>query len=223
MADSADLAGLRRSYLAPALTEAMVADSPLAQFRAWFDDALAAGLPEPNAMTLATVDVHARPATRTVLLKGLDQRGFMFATNFASEKGLHMQGNPAVALTFLWHGVSRQVNVRGLAERAPAAESEAYFRSRPREHQLGAWASRQSEVLSSRDDVQAAYDRLEREFPVGSDVPCPPFWGCVIVVPDTVEFWQGQPSRLHDRIRFARVSAGGLDDANAWRLERLSP
>lgn len=223
MPDESELAGLRRSYEVSSLDEKSLADNPLAQLHVWLDDALAAAVPEPNAMTLATVGDDQRPSARTVLLKGLDDRGLMFATNLQSTKGQQLIANPAVAAVFLWHQLSRQVCVQGRAELAPSTDSDAYFASRPREHQLGAWASHQSSVIASSDEVKRAYAQAEQDYPTGVHVPRPPHWGCVIIVPESVEFWQGQPSRLHDRLRFVRVGVGGLGDSSAWHLERLAP
>ena len=217
------LAGLRRSYDAPGLAQAALAADPLTQFQAWFDDARAAGVPEPNAMTLATVDPDGRPSARTVLLKGLDSRGFMFATNYASQKGRQIAGQPSVAAVFLWHELSRQVTVQGTAYPAPTSDSDAYFASRPREHQLGAWASSQSEVIESRDVLARNYQRVSEEFPEGSVIPRPPHWGCIIISASSVEFWQGQPSRLHDRLRYVRIGDGDPSSGGSWRIERLSP
>ncbi|NDB18547.1 MAG: pyridoxamine 5'-phosphate oxidase [Actinobacteria bacterium] len=223
MTSDEELAGLRRSYETPGLLETALASAPQTQFRSWFDDALASGVVEPNAMTLATADADGHPAARTVLLKGLDRRGFMFATNLASAKGRQIAVNPSVAAVFLWHQLSRQVCIRGFAHVAEPAESDAYFASRPREHQLGAWASQQSDVIESRATLSDSFARLEQEFPLGSEIPRPPHWGCIIIAPDSIEFWQGQPSRLHDRLRYIRVGDGGLDDGASWRIERLAP
>lgn len=198
-----------------------MAAHPLAQFEQWFSSAVDAELLEPNAMTLATVDAQGRPAARTVLLKGVDARGFLFASNYASAKGQHITGNPHVALVLLWLPLSRQICIRGSAERASSDESAAYFASRPRGHQLGAWASTQSEVIADRAALDTSFAEAEARYPAA--VPTPEHWGLYLVRAESVEFWQGQQSRLHDRLRYRRVADGGLDSANAWVLERLAP
>ncbi len=190
-------------------------DDPVAQFHRWLRDADEAGIPLPNAMALATADAEGRPSARHVLLRGLDARGFTFFTNYESRKGRQLAENPHAALVFLWKQLDRQVNVTGTAERLPPAESDAYFATRPHEAQLGAWASAQSTVLADRGVLDERLAEAGRRF-AGADVTRPPHWGGFVVRPDTVEFWQGRRSRLHDRFRYART-----DDA--WRIERLSP
>jgi pyridoxamine 5'-phosphate oxidase len=190
-------------------------DDPVAQFHRWLGDADEAGIPLPNAMALATADAEGRPSARHVLLRGLDARGFTFFTNYESRKGRQLAENPNAALVFLWKQLDRQVNVTGTAERLPPAESDAYFATRPHEAQLGAWASAQSTVLDGRDVLDERLAEAGRRF-AGADVARPPHWGGFVIRPDTVEFWQGRRSRLHDRFRYART-----DDA--WRIERLSP
>ena len=216
-----DYAALRVGYTSQPLRQADMAPDPLTHFQAWFADALAAELLEPNAMTLATVDAAGHPAARTVLLKGVDHRGFQFASNYASAKGQQIDANSAVALVMVWLPLSRQVCVRGRAQRASREESQAYFASRPRGHQLGAWASTQSQVIAGREELLAAYAEAEQRFP--DEVPTPEHWGLYTVIPDTIEFWQGQQSRLHDRLRYRRLAQTGMDDASAWVLERLAP
>jgi pyridoxamine 5'-phosphate oxidase len=210
------LAGLRVAYDAPPLDPATVDPDPVAQFRAWFADVEAAGLPEPNAMVLATVDDAGRPAARTVLLKGLDERGLVFYTNLDSAKGRQVAGHPLAALVFGWHLASVQVRVEGTVEAVSAEESDAYFASRPRESRLGAWASAQSEPVESRDALDAAYSEVEREFADGV-IPRPPFWGGLRVVPQRWEFWAGRRGRLHDRVEYR------LDGAGSWTRTRLQP
>ena len=188
---------------------------PLDQFRTWLADAEAAGIPLPNAMAVATADARGRPSVRHVLLRGIDDRGFTFFTNYESRKGSQLAENPYAGLVFLWKVLDRQVNVTGAAERVGAAESDAYFATRPREARLGAWASAQSSVIESRDRLDESVAEVERRF-AGGDVPRPPHWGGFLVRPETVEFWQGRRSRLHDRFRYAR---GG----DRWRIDRLSP
>ena len=211
-------AAMRRDYAERgALLETDLADTPTTQFTAWFADAGAAGLPEPNAMIVATADRDGRPSARTVLLKGFDQRGFVFYTNYTSRKGTEALDNPYASLVFPWFPIHRQVIVAGRVEKVSRAETEMYFATRPRGSQLGAWASPQSQVVPDRDAVDNGLtDAIER---FGSDgpVPPPPHWGGLRVVPDTVEFWQGRSNRLHDRLRYRRT---GTD---VWVVERLAP
>jgi pyridoxamine 5'-phosphate oxidase len=218
------LADLRVTYDAGTLDEAGLAPSPLAQFRSWLEDAIAAGLPEPNAVIAATASAAAQPSARTVLLKDADARGFVFYTNLESRKGRELAENPGVALVFPWFAMHRQVTVAGRAELIARQEVEAYFASRPHGSRLGAWASRQSTVLDGRAGLEERYADLAELYPEGSDVPAPPFWGGWLVRPETVEFWQGRESRLHDRLRFRAVGQpAGLDVAADWTVERLSP
>ena len=219
--NSPDYARIRLGYRAEPLREADLANTPKAQFEHWFSQALAAELIEPNAMTVATVDTEGNPAARTVLLKGVDSRGFLFATNYNSSKGLQIAQHPAVALVLTWLPLSRQVCIRGFAQQAPRQESAAYFASRPRGHQLGAWASPQSQVIPNREFLSEAYAQVEERFP--EEVPVPEHWGLIVVRPETVEFWQGQESRMHDRLRYRRVADGAIDDPSAWVVERLAP
>ena len=210
------LAGLRVAYDAPPLDPATVDPDPVAQFRSWFADVEDAGLPEPNAMVLATVDDDGRPAARTVLLKGLDDRGLVFYTNLDSAKGRQLAGHPLAAVVFGWHLASVQVRVEGTVAAVSAGESDDYFASRPRESQLGAWASAQSEPAESREVLDAAYGEVEREFADGV-IPRPPFWGGLRVVPQRWEFWAGRRGRLHDRVEYRR------DDSGGWVRTRLQP
>ena len=198
------------------LSEADLAPDPFAQFQAWFDTALAAGLPEPNAMTLATATPDGRPSARMVLIKGVDPRGFVFYTNYESRKGRELEANPWAALVFYWPELERQIRIEGRVERVAAEESDAYFASRPLGSRLGAWASPQSQVIPGRDVLEARLRDLEARFASG-DVPRPPHWGGYRVVPEAVEFWQGRPSRLHDRLRYTRQADG------RWAIERLAP
>lgn len=214
--DDADLAGLRQEYAAGGLSEADLAPDPMAMFGRWFADALAANLHEPNAMDLATVGPEGRPSVRMVLLKGYDDEGFRFFTNIASRKGRDLAGNPHCALAFPWHLLERQVRVEGVAELLPCDEVSAYFASRPRPSQLGAWASHQSRAVAGRDELDAAYDEVERRFPGEAEVPVPDEWGGYLVRPEVVEFWQGRRGRLHDRLAYRRTDGG-------WVRERLAP
>lgn len=198
------------------LSEASVAPDPFQQFAVWFQDALSAGVAEANAMTLATATSDGRPSARMVLLKGYDPRGFVFYSNYDSRKGRELAENPWAALVFFWPELERQVRITGAASRVPREESEAYYRSRPLGSRIGAWASRQSEVIDGREGLERRVRELAAEFE-GREPPLPPNWGGYRLSPDSVEFWQGRPSRLHDRLRYRRAEGG------AWVLERLSP
>lgn len=216
------LADLRVSYDIGALSDADLPGNPLAAFLDWFAEAERVGLPEPNAMVLSTADAAGSPSSRTVLLKQADSRGFVFFTNLGSRKGRELASNPRAALVFPWFAMHRQVTVTGDASLIDREEVNDYFASRPRGSRIGAWASRQSTVIDGRDDLEAHYAELDARF--GDDVPTPEFWGGWLIHPDAVEFWQGRPSRLHDRLRFRRVrDDAALDAADGWVLERLSP
>jgi pyridoxamine 5'-phosphate oxidase len=226
----------RVSYQSGELTDAQLAGTPLEQFERWFTNAAQGGLAEPNALVLATVDAAGTPSTRTVLLKQADPRGFVFFTNYASRKGRAIEsGTGAVALTFPWHQVQRQVSVLGRAERVPADETRAYFGQRPWGSRIGAWASRQSEPIADRAQLEQRYAELAARWPDhggADDVPVPETWGGYVVRPVEVEFWQGRVSRLHDRLAFVALpgatgAPGGagpaMDDASGWRVERRQP
>ncbi len=210
------VADLRNEYTRAGLDETNLRPDPLAQFRGWFEDALAAGLHEPNAMTLATATPDGKPSARVVLLKGFDERGFVFYTNYEGRKGEELGRNPRAALVFYWGELERQVRIEGRASRVPERESDAYYASRPRGSRLGAWASEQSRPVEGREVLESRLRALEREYE-GREVPRPPFWGGYRVEPEAVEFWQGRQNRLHDRIVYRRRGAGG------WEIERLQP
>lgn len=230
------IADLRRDYRAGELNRDGLRPDPLAQFQDWFAAAAQGGSrwrqigialyklwhavlghapADVNAMTLATVDQAGRPSARTVLLKGADSRGFIFFTNYDSRKGQELAGNQNAALVFYWPELERQVCVAGTVTKLEAAESEAYFKSRPHGSQLGAWASNQSEVIASRAVLEQKWEETAARFP--QNVPLPPNWGGYVLAPTRIEFWQGRPSRLHDRFRYARQPDG------SWRIERLAP
>jgi len=199
-----------------ALTERDLSPEPVVQLRAWLEEAERAGIAFPEAMALATADADGRPAVRHVLMKGLDERGLTFFTNRSSRKGRHLAENPHAAAVFLWREIDRQASVTGRVAPIPDTESETYFLTRPREARLGAWASRQSAPVGSRDELDAAFRATAERFGEG-DIPLPPHWGGYRLVPDAFEFWKGREHRLHDRFRYSRAEGGG------WRIERLYP
>lgn len=209
-----DIAAIREDYQRHELRRTDLAPDPLAQFRLWLDQAFAAALPEPTAMTLATAGEDGQPDARTVLLKGCDADGLRFFTNYGSAKGRQLAENPRAALLFFWPQLQRQVRVTGRVEKTTREESEAYFASRPLASRLGALASPQSETLASREVLEAEWAALAERY--GEDVPCPENWGGFRVIPESWEFWQGRRSRLHDRFRYRRADG-------AWILERLAP
>jgi pyridoxamine 5'-phosphate oxidase len=209
-----DLAQLRVEYKRTALCEVDASPDPFRQFARWFDEAVSAAIPEPNAMTLATVDATGRPAARVVLLKGVDERGLVFHTNYDSRKGRELHDDPRVALLFFWAELERQVRIEGVAERVDAALSDAYFAVRPRASQLSAWASPQSAPVADRAWLEAQVVAMQARF--AADVPRPPNWGGIRVVPGRFEFWQGRASRLHDRLVWTRAG-------DQWTIGRLAP
>lgn len=220
--DAQDIRRMRISYEAGTLMESDLAPVPLVQFRRWLAETVRSDVPEPNAMVVATVSAAGVPSARTVLLKDADSRGFVFYTNLTSTKGRELSETGLASCVFPWIALHRQVVISGRATPVPRAEAADYFASRPVESQRGAWASRQSQVIASREVLDDRYAAITERF--GDEVPLPEFWGGWIVVPETVEFWQGRQSRLHDRLRYRRVdSTGGLDDPHAWMIERLSP
>jgi pyridoxamine 5'-phosphate oxidase len=210
-----DLGALRREYSEKGLRREDLDDNPIAQFQKWFQEAGSHDLLEPNAMTLATSDSSGRVTARTVLLKAFDPKGFVFYTNYTSRKAEAMTSNPQVALLFNWLPLERQVAITGRAEKISTAESFRYFATRPFNSKLGAWVSQQSSVISSRSLLEAQLEKLKEKFANG-EVPLPDFWGGFRVVPDSIEFWQGNRSRLHDRFLYS-------SDSDGWKIERLSP
>src|SRR5262245_4515508 len=209
------ISDLRREYTLQGLSEADVHVDPVEQFRVWLENALAAGVPEANAMTLATTKPDGRPSARIVLLKHFDANGFLFFTNYQSRKGRELAANPTAALLFFWPQLERQVRIEGTVTFSTAEESDAYFRGRPLESRLGASASPQSNVVSGREELERMLAEFRLQYP-GDEVPRPPHWGGYRLTPEVFEFWQGRPGRLHDRLEYFRV--GG-----AWRLRRLAP
>jgi pyridoxamine 5'-phosphate oxidase len=211
----ASIADLRREYASRALTEADALDDPIQQFSLWFGEALKAELLDTNAMTLATASRDGIPAARIVLLKGFDEAGFVFFTNYESAKAHDLEDNPRACLLMFWAVLERQVRITGRVTRTPAEESEKYFQSRPFESQIGAWASAQSRAVNDRAALEARYAELAAKY-AGGPVPLPPFWGGYRVAPESIEFWQGRKSRLHDRLLYVR-------DDGRWERSRLAP
>jgi len=209
------LADLRKTYTLGGLRRADLAADPITQFNRWMQQALDANLTEPTAMALATADAAGRPAVRIVLLKGVDERGFLFFTNYESRKAKELAANPNAALVLYWAELERQVRITGAVTKASRETSGKYFQSRPRGHQLGAWVSNQSEAIANRAALEERLAELEARFP--GDVPLPPCWGGYILSPIEIEFWQGRPNRLHDRFRYRKESG------EAWLIERLAP
>ncbi|MGP0063325.1 MAG: pyridoxamine 5'-phosphate oxidase [Isosphaeraceae bacterium] len=207
---------LRKDYQLFRLREEDVDPDPIRQFRVWFDHAVLSEVPEVNAMALASSTPDGRPSVRIVLLRGIDERGFSFFTNYESRKGQELASNPYASVVFFWQGLERQIRIEGQVERVSAEESDRYFHGRPTGSRIGAWASPQSQIIPSREVLEAQIRDLESQYPDGS-IPRPPNWGGYRLVPDSIEFWQGRPSRLHDRLRYTRQSEGG------WLIERLAP
>ena len=213
--DARELNDLRREYASGGLSEDGLAADPVSMFRRWLHDTVTAGLHEPNAFVLSTVSADDLPASRTVLLKRFDERGFVFFTNYASRKACELEANGRCALLFPWHVLERQVRIEGAAARLTPQENDAYFATRPRTSQLGAWASPQSAVVSDRAELDRRFEEVAHRFGEG-EVPRPEYWGGYLVVPVMVEFWQGRLGRMHDRLRYRRTAGG-------WVTERLAP
>ncbi len=214
--DKATLENLRKDYRAEKLSETDVKKNPIEQFDHWFDEALKSGIYEPNAMTLATASTDGKPAARIVLLKGFNQDGFVFYTNYLSRKGKELAKNPVVALVFFWPELERQVRIEGTIEKVSKETSEKYFQSRPKESQIGALASPQSQVIADRSLLEKNWKELEKTY-ADQEIPKPSFWGGYLVKPQVIEFWQGRSSRLHDRIVYRKA------DKNNWKIVRLAP
>lgn len=215
--DAIDLAGLRREYETQGLHRAGLHHDPIEQFATWFSTAVNSELPDANAITLATATPDGKPSARIVLLKGFDQRGFVFFTNYQSDKGRELEANPAGAFVVYWSQLERQIRVTGRVEKTSRAESEAYFDGRPRGSKLGAWVSHQSEVIDARRILDARLAEMTERFAGNDDIALPPHWGGYRIVPASVEFWQGRANRLHDRFRYTR------QPDNSWLIERLAP
>ncbi|MFB6722109.1 pyridoxamine 5'-phosphate oxidase [Kribbella sp. NPDC056345] len=211
-----DLGEMRRTYGLGELLEDQLNADPIVQFGVWLAQATEAGISEPNAMVLATADADGRPSARTVLLKGLDERGFVFYTNQQSRKADDLAANPHCALVFPWHAMERQVRIEGTVSKLSTEEVDAYFAARPRESQLGAWASQQSQPVESRAELDLQYASYERQWPEGTEIATPYFWGGYRIEPHTFEFWQGRVGRLHDRLAYRRTRS-------SWELVRLQP
>ncbi|AFZ25947.1 Pyridoxamine 5'-phosphate oxidase [Cylindrospermum stagnale PCC 7417] len=210
------ISDLRKDYTLQDLSESEIDPNPFIQFKIWFDQALAAQLPEPNAMTIATATPDGSPSARMVLLKDFDERGFVFFTNYNSRKGQELATNPCAALVFWWAELERQVRILGTVEKISSAESDGYFEMRPPNSRLGAWASNQSEVIASREELDQRLQKFQSQY-ANKEVPRPPHWGGLRVIPTEIEFWQGRSSRLHDRLLYTRLDDGG------WKIARLSP
>ncbi len=207
----------RKSYERAALDEHGIDRDPFQQFSIWYDEAVAAGLPEPEAMTLSTATLEGQPSARIVLLRGYDERGFCFFSNYSSQKGQELAANPYAAVTFHWVELERQVRISGRVEKVTEAESDAYFQSRPSQSRIGAWSSPQSNVISSRDALEDMFKKYQEQYLDETAIPRPEHWGGYRVIPERIEFWQGRPNRLHDRLRFIRIDQG------PWTLQRLAP
>lgn len=212
-----DISDFRQEYTLAGITREQLNEDPFKQFELWFQQACTANLPEPNAMSLATVTANGTPSQRIVLMKYFDRQGFVFFTNYESKKALQIAENPQVSLLFFWIGLERQVQILGNAVKIPTAESLKYFATRPRGSQIGAWCSQQSNVISSRKILELKFDEIKRKFH-NQEIPLPSAWGGYRVVPQSLEFWQGRPNRLHDRFLYSR-----LETESTWKIQRLAP
>ena len=215
MSNPNSIAGIRKVYGRQSLLEEEVDVNPIRQFEVWWQQAIESAIEEPNAMTLASATATGKPSARIVLLKGIHENGFVFFTNYLSRKGNEIEENPFVSLLFFWKELERQIRIEGTIKKTSTAESDDYFYSRPLESRIGAWSSPQSQVIGSREFLQKNALKYQDEF--GAEVPRPAFWGGYLVIPDRVEFWQGRPGRLHDRIHYV------LTENNKWKIERLAP
>jgi len=209
------ISSIRKDYQLQSLSESDVKQDPIEQFGKWWDEAIASSIDEVNAMTLSTVTAEGKPSARIVLLKGFDERGFVFFTNYESNKGAQLTANPFASLVFFWKELERQVRIEGSCVRVSEEESDVYFQSRPLGSRLGAWASPQSEVISNRSVIEKELETVATRYAEG-DVPRPAHWGGYRVIPESIEFWQGRPSRLHDRLKYSRISGN-------WTIQRLAP
>lgn len=212
---SNDIKDMRENYKKGSIDTASLLTNPFQQFLQWFDEAKASSVAEPNAMILSTATIDGIPSSRTVLLKGIDE-GFKFYTNYSSNKGSDLEANPNASLLFLWKELERQVRINGIVKKISRKESEKYFKSRPHGSKIGAWVSDQSKVIADREVLEDAQEEFEKKYPKGTEVPCPPNWGGYILQPRIIEFWQGRPSRLHDRVRYRL-------DGDRFVKERLAP
>lgn len=206
---------IRRDFAKQTLDEGDVNANPIFQFEKWFEEAVGAQVIDPNAMTICTATNEGKPSARIVLLRSINENGFIFYTNYASRKGTEIAMNPNCALVFFWPELERQIRIEGVLQKQTAEESNMYFNSRPRESKIGAWVSEQSKVISNREVLNIEYEKLSKKYP-DENVPCPPHWGGYLLKPQSIEFWQGRPDRLHDRILYTKEN-------NSWKIERLSP
>lgn len=210
------LSKMRKEYNAGSLHEGAMAPDPFDQFKIWFDAAISSGQSEPNAMVIASASTNGIPSARVVLLKELTNKGFVFYTNYMSRKGQELMANPHAAALFDWHEMERQIRIEGTVEKVDAAESDAYFNIRPDDAKIGAWSSPQSSVVSGREELESLQKKYTAQF-AGKEIPRPPHWGGFIILPTMIEFWQGRPNRMHDRIVYIRTDNG------EWKLQRLAP